>query len=125
MRLASSLAIRLTGALVAATFLATASLLAGIYYFGVRTPMNEVRATVRQESAELQAVYDQRGEPALIAALTERRQAPSPNKAFDALLDRADRIHVLVELELIIATELRAQLLGVLQRQVEQAAIVF
>ena len=88
MRLASSLAIRLTGALIAVTFLATASLLAGIYYFGVRTPMNEVRATVRQESAELQTIYEQRGEQALRAALIERRNAPSPNKAFDAFIER-------------------------------------
>ena len=92
MRLASSLAIRLTGALIAATFLATASLLGGIYYFGVRIPMNEVRATIRQEAAALQAVYDQRGEQALTAALTERRRAPSPNKAFDAFIDRDGKL---------------------------------
>ncbi len=88
MRLTSSLAIRLTGALIAVTFLATASLLAGIYYFGVRTPMNDVRATVREEAAQLQALYEQRGEEALKIALVARRSAPSPNRAFDALIER-------------------------------------
>jgi signal transduction histidine kinase len=92
MRLASSLAIRLTGALIAVTFLATASLLAGIYYFGVRIPMDEVRTMVRHESAQLQAIYEQKGEPARKAALVERRRAPSPNKAFDALLDRDGKL---------------------------------
>ena len=92
MRLASSLAIRLTGALIAVTFLATASLLAGIYYFGVRTPMDEVRDGIRQESAGLQSIYDKQGEQALIAALIERRRAPSPNKAFDALIDRDGKL---------------------------------
>ena len=88
MRLASSLAIRLTGALIALTFLATASLLAGIYYFGVRTPMNEVRSEVRRESAQLQAIYERQGEAALKAALAERRNAASANKAFDAFVER-------------------------------------
>jgi signal transduction histidine kinase len=88
LRLASSVAIRLTGALIAITFLTTASLLAGIYYFGVRIPMDEVRTTVRHESAQLQAIYEQRGEQALRAALAERRKASSPNKAFDAFVDR-------------------------------------
>ena len=92
MRLASSLAIRLTGALIAVTFLATASLLAGIYYFGVRTPMDEVRKTVLQDGARLQAIYDQRGQQGLTAALLERRKAPSPNKAFDAFLDRDGKL---------------------------------
>lgn len=88
MRLASSLAIRLTGALIAVTFLATASLLAGIYYFGVRIPMNEVQAQVRQESGRLQAIYEKKGEQALTAALVARRNAASPNKAFDAFIER-------------------------------------
>ena len=91
MRLASSLAIRLTGALVALTFLATASLLAGIYYFGVRTPMNEIRAEVRREAAELRAIYEQRGEAPLRVALVERRNASSANKAFDAFIERDGR----------------------------------
>lgn len=91
MRLATSLAIRLTGTLIAVTFLATASLLAGIYYFGVRTPMEEVRAQVERESAQLQAILEERGDRALQAALVERRNAPSPNKAFDAFLDRNGR----------------------------------
>ena len=62
MRLASSLAIRLTGALIAVTFLATAtSLLAGIYYFGVRLPMNEVRAKVGREARSFRPIYDTAG----------------------------------------------------------------
>lgn len=88
MRLASSLAIRLTGALIAVTFLATATVLAGIYYFGVRIPMDAVRTTVGQEAGQLQAIYEQRGEQALATALLERRNAASPNRAFDALIER-------------------------------------
>lgn len=88
MRLASSLAIRLTGALIALIFLTTATVLAGIYYFGVRMPMNEIRAVVRQEAAELQTIYQRSGEAALKFALVERRKAASQNKAFDAFLER-------------------------------------
>ncbi len=87
-RLASSLVIRLTGTLIAVTFLATGSLVAGIYYFGVRTPINAVRSEVRQESDRLLAIYEARGEQALTAALIERRKVASENRAFDALLDR-------------------------------------
>ena len=92
MRLASSLAIRLTGALIAMTFLATASLLAGIYFFGVRMPMNDVRTSVRQEATQLAQLYDRQGEAALKAALAARRLAPSPDKAFDAFLDRDGKL---------------------------------
>ena len=46
MRLGSSLAIRITAALIAVTFLATASLLGGIYYFSVKRPMDDVRDKV-------------------------------------------------------------------------------
>lgn len=88
MRLRSSLAIRLTGALIAATFLATASILAGIYYFSVKRPMDEVQAKVRSEAAALAATYAGEGQAALEAALLARRQSPSHDKAFDAFLDR-------------------------------------
>lgn len=88
MRLSSRLAIRITGALVVVTFLATATLLLGIYYFGVRLPMNEVRAQVAVEAGQLERLYAEQGERALVNALLERRQAPSPARAFDAFLDR-------------------------------------
>ena len=84
----SSLAIRLTVALIAATFLTTASMLAGLYYFSVKRPMDEVRNKVRSEAAVLESTYRQRGPEALKSALTARRQVASPDKAFDALLDR-------------------------------------
>ena len=92
MRLASSLAVRLTGALIAMTFLATASLLAGTYMFGVRQPMNDVRASVWHEAGQLEQIYARLGEDALKAALAERRLAPAPNKAFDAFLDRDGKL---------------------------------
>lgn len=88
MRLASSLAIRLTGALIAVIFLTTATLLAGIYHYSVRVPMDEVRTAVGQEAAQLQAIYERQGEAALRAALIERRNAPSSSKAFDAFIER-------------------------------------
>jgi signal transduction histidine kinase len=88
MRLSSRLAIRITGALIAVTFLATATLLAALYFFAVRMPMNEVRDKVAGEARQLEAIYVQQGEAALISALAARRQAPSPDKAFDALIDR-------------------------------------
>ena len=87
MRLRSSLAIRLTGALIAATFLATASILGGIYYFSVKLPMNEVRSKVSAEALMLSTVYRDGGERALRRAILVRRQSPSPDKAFDALLE--------------------------------------
>ena len=87
-RFASSLAIRITGALIAVTFLATASLLGGIYYFSVKRPMDDVRAKVRTEARALQSIYASRGADGLKAALLQRRQLPSPDKAFDALLER-------------------------------------
>lgn len=92
MRLASSLAIRLTGALIAVTFLATASLLAGIYYFSVQMPMDEVRTKVRAESQQLQQIYHLQGEQALKAVLLERRRSLSPDKPFDAFVDRDGRL---------------------------------
>jgi len=87
-RLGSSLAIRLTGALVAVTFLTTASLLAGIYYFSVKRPMDEVRAKVVAEADMLQTVYARQGEQGLKAALLARRRSPALDKPFDAFLDR-------------------------------------
>lgn len=87
-RFASSLVIRLTAALVLNTFLATASLLAGIYFFSVWLPLNDVRAKVRTEAAELASIYDRNGESGLRTALIARRQQPSPDKPFDAFLDR-------------------------------------
>lgn len=86
-RFASSLAIRITGALIAVTFLATASLLGGIYYFSVKRPMDDVRAKVRTEARALQSIYASRGAEGLKTALLQRRQLPSPDKAFDALLE--------------------------------------
>lgn len=86
MRLASSLAIRLTGALIAVTILTTASLLAGIYYFSIRLPMDEVRSKVRAESQQLQQIYHLKGEQALTAALLERRHSLSLDKPFDAFI---------------------------------------
>ena len=88
MTLASSLAIRITGALVAVTFLATASMLGGIYYVSVKRPMDAVRAKVRSEADALQSTYASAGEGRLKAALLARRQSPSPDKAFDAFLNR-------------------------------------
>lgn len=88
MRLRSSLAVRITAALIAVTFVTAASLLGGIYYASVKLPMDEVRAGVRTEARALQAIYDRNGEAELKAALAARRQAPSSNKAFDAFLDR-------------------------------------
>ena len=88
MKLGSSLAIRITVALVAVTFVATASLLGGIYYFSVKLPMDEVRTKVRAETDALQSTYTRNGEAGLRAALLARRQSPSPDKAFDALLER-------------------------------------
>ncbi|HEY0629947.1 MAG TPA: ATP-binding protein [Sphingomicrobium sp.] len=88
MRLRPSLAIRLTIALIGATFLATASILGGIYYFSVKRPMDEVRAQVHSEARALSALYQARGEGALREALVKRRRSPSPYKPFDALLDR-------------------------------------
>ena len=87
-RLRSSLAIRITAGLLAVTFLATATLLTAIYYVGVRLPMNEVRNEVEVEALQLQTVYSQQGETALVRTLAERRQSLSPHKAFDALIDR-------------------------------------
>ena len=92
LRLGSSLAIRLTAALIAVTFLATASLLGGLYYFSVRLPMSEVREEVAAEAAELQSIGRDRGEEALIAALHERRSSPSSDKAFDALISRDGKL---------------------------------
>ena len=92
MRLASSLALRLTGALIAVTFLATASLLAGIYYFSVRLPMEEVREKVGSETAALLSTYRAGGEAGLRAALERRRQQPSTDKAFDAFINRDGRL---------------------------------
>lgn len=92
MRLGSSLAFRLTGALFAATFLATASILGGIYYFSVKRPIDEVRAKVRSEASTLASTYRRDGEAALKTALLERRQSPAPDKAFDALLERDGRL---------------------------------
>jgi signal transduction histidine kinase len=88
MRLGSSLAIRLTGALIAATFLATASILGGIYYFSVKLPMDGVRAKVRSEALTLSSIYQKEGEVALKRAMLARRESPSPDKAFDAFLER-------------------------------------
>lgn len=92
MRLASSLALRLTGALIAVTFLAIASLLAGIYYFSVRLPMEEVRDKVGAETAGLLSTYRTGGEAGLKAALETRRQLPSTDKAFDAFIGRDGRL---------------------------------
>lgn len=86
MHLSSRLAIRITGALIAVTFLATASLLGAIYYFGVRLPMDDVRDKVRREAQQLERIYVQKGEVALTGALAARRQEQSPDKAFDALI---------------------------------------
>lgn len=88
MGLSSSLAIRITGALIAVTFLATTTVLAAIYYFGVRIPMNEVRTQVSSEARQLESLYLGKGKEALIASLVARRQDPSPVKAFDAFIDR-------------------------------------
>lgn len=92
MRLSSRLAIRITGALIAVTFLATATVLAVIYVAGVRMPMNEVRDMVAREARQLETIYVQQGEAALVATLTARRQAPSPNKAFDAFIERDGKL---------------------------------
>ena len=88
MRFGSSLAIRITAALIAVTFVATATLLGGIYYFSVSRPISHVRAKVESEAEALRSTYRQQGEAGLRAALLARRGAPSPDKAFDALLDR-------------------------------------
>jgi signal transduction histidine kinase len=85
-RLWSSLAIRLTAALIAFTFFVTTSLLAGIYLFGVRIPMEQVRTTVDAEARQLLAVNARQGEAGLRTALERRRIAPSAEKPFDTLL---------------------------------------
>ena len=87
MRLGSSLAVRITAALIAVTFVTAASLLGGVYYASVKLPMDDVRAAVQAETQRLQALYARNGETGLKAALVARRQAPSSNKAFDAFLD--------------------------------------
>lgn len=92
MRLSSSLAVRITGALVAATVLTAAGLLGGIYYFSVARPMAEVREKIRSEAGSLQSVYRERGEEALVAALVERREMSAADKPFDAFLDRDGRL---------------------------------
>lgn len=92
MRLGSSLAIRITAALIAVTFVTTASLLGGIYYFSVKRPMDDLRTKVQAEASALQSLYARDGEARLRAALLARRQSPSPNKAFDAFLDRDGRL---------------------------------
>ena len=86
-RPSSRLAIRITGALIAVTFLTTATLLLAIYFLGVRAPMSEVRQTVAAESRQLEALYEQYGQDALVSALIERRRAPSSSKAFDAFIE--------------------------------------
>ncbi|HET9335922.1 MAG TPA: ATP-binding protein [Sphingomicrobium sp.] len=88
MKLRSRLAVRLTAALVAVTFLTAASLLGGLYYFSVKRPIDEVKAKVSAESRALEFVYARRGEAALKAALLDRRRVGSPDRAFEALLDR-------------------------------------
>jgi signal transduction histidine kinase len=92
MRLGSSLAIRITGALIAVTFVATATLLGGIYYASVKRPMDEVRAKVLSEAETLRQVYSSEGEAALRTALLARRRSPSPDKAFDAFIERDGRL---------------------------------
>lgn len=92
MRLGSSLAIRITAALIAVTFVTTASVLGGIYYFSVKRPMDDVRAKVRSESDALYSLYGRQGDAALRAALIARRQSPSPDKAFDAFIGRDGRL---------------------------------
>ena len=71
MHLSSRLAIRITGALIAVTFLATASLLGAIYYFGVRLPMDDVRDKVRREAQQLERIYVQKGEVALTGGVCD------------------------------------------------------
>lgn len=88
MRLGSSLVIRLISALIAVTFLAAASLLAAIFFFSVQRPMNEMRAEIQAEAAQLQSIYLRQGKAGLEAALIARRQLPSANLPFDALLER-------------------------------------
>ncbi len=92
MKFRASLAIRLTAALIGAVFLTTASVLAGIYLFGVRLPMNQIRAEVAAEADQLSSIHARGGEEPLKAALVARRQVPSPNKPFDALLERDGRL---------------------------------
>ena len=91
-RFRSSLAIRLTAALIAVTFLATASVLAGIYYFSVSLPMAEIRKEVATETTKLESIHAKQGVERLAAALEARRDVPSPSKPFDALIDRDGRL---------------------------------
>ncbi len=88
----SSLAIRITAALIAVTFFASATLLAAIFFAGVWLPMNEVRTEVEAEARKLQAVYSRQGETALLGALESRRQILSPNKPFDAFIERDGKL---------------------------------
>lgn len=88
MRYRPTLAWRLIAILFGVTTLATATVVAGIYLTGVRQPMNAVRGQVAAEAAQLRAIYLGQGEEPLKAALARRRQAASPNRAFDALLDK-------------------------------------
>ena len=87
MRFGSSLAVRITAALVVATFVTAASLLGGIYLVSVKQPMDAVRAELQAEADTLSGLYHRSGEEALKSALRDRRAAPSADKAFDAFLE--------------------------------------
>src|SRR5579884_1462243 len=57
-----------------------------------------------------------------------QRRLPRPGVGlggeFQASFDRPDRVEVLVELEQIVAAQSATKIAGVLQRQIEQAAVV-
>ena len=89
--LRTSLAARIVATLVGFTFLAVATLLGGIYLFGVKLPVDKIQSRVETEAAQLARIEATGGEAALRSALERRRQAPSAEKAFDLLLNKNGR----------------------------------
>ena len=90
--LPSSLAARIVAALILFTFIAFATLFAGLYLFGVRQPIAGVQSVVAKEARQLADLDRRDGQDALIAALEKRRVSPSAEKAFDALIGPDGRV---------------------------------
>jgi len=87
-RLLQSLSFRLA-LFYAVLFTVSVSLLLGVYYWSaIHRPMEGVREGLRQESAQLAALYRQRGADAVIASLTRRAGATGGRPAYHALMTR-------------------------------------
>ena len=90
MRLLGSLSFRLA-VTYAVLFTLSVLLLGGLYYaIAIRGPMESVRAGLREESAQLAAVYRTGGAGTLAQRLERRAGEPSPRAAYHALIDPAD-----------------------------------